>query len=65
MATQVALSVAGQLLAMTAWFFQAWVANGMALRRRRSTKAWVWLTVVFGPLSLLTLKLLPARTSHA
>lgn len=47
------------------WFLWAYLANGMALRRSRSTKLWVFLAVLFGPFAVVTLRFLPAKDAHA
>lgn len=65
MTAHIIFAAVGQLIVMTCWFLQACLANGMALRRTRSTRLWTWLAVIFGPFALLTLKLLPAKVARA
>jgi hypothetical protein len=43
------------------WLVWAAIANKMAWRRGRSTKAWVWLAVIFGPFAIFVLKFLPPK----
>jgi hypothetical protein len=51
--------------ALAVWLLWAYLANGMALRRNRSTKLWVLLAVLAGPFALIVLKFLPPRVAHA
>lgn len=40
----------------------AYISARIAARRGRSTKAWIWLAALLGPIALLTVALLPARS---
>ena len=51
---QLALFVAFMVL----W---VWLARRLAIRRDRSTIAWMWLAALFGPFAVVGLALLPAR----
>ena len=61
MPTELILDVIG----LAFWLLWAYLANGMALRRNRSTKLWVLLAVLAGPFALIALKFLPPRVANA
>ena len=65
MGSRIAVELAVDAGGLVFWFGWAYLANGMALRRSRRTKFWVWLAVLLGPLAILILKILPPNDANA